>query len=860
MTRQRWIPVAVLLGVALAGVLAFQVLRGGERGRAGARSSGERLPAERELATERALPSAAPALADPESSASAVPSERAPLAPSAPEAAATTPRQSVLLVEAATGRAVPGAEVCVLAHDEWRPLSLAEQTQGAPIFRSDSAGLVAIPYAGVGPRRIVAWAPGLLGSERIALPDPLDTPARLELHPDWGVTAEVVHADGQPAAGVRLMLALQNASVSSETDAAGRVRYEHVGYVCATSGARARLGVDLLLEPALTLEFASQPAEPVRFRLPALGGVALTVLDTDRQPVADGTQLELGLVRPGEARDVSPFAPDRRARRFELARGGSARFEHVQLGHELELIVRLPAAVAERKSYFLGPTRAGEWLEHTLVLEQDQSVLEFRALEAPGRPLVETELELLLSLRASFTRNEHAQQARTDAEGRFRLELPGELQEHDSRNLRVLARDASLGARVDLGRSFPPGLVSMGDLLLESAPLLVAGRVVDASGAGVSGAAIELEQAITEDEEGRRFWYWEELPQELVSGPDGAFALHALLDAKELRLRARMGDGGSARVRTAVGTSALELRLERSGSLAGFLLLASSVPTAALGLALAPEQAESQADVQPSDTQLFDLHTDEPQPGALEPDGSFALGGLLPGRYRFSVRTESGAPLAEIPAVVIESGQECRDPRLQGLDLRASLHARRFTLLFPAPVSRLQGTLQYHPSGEPGALRHLGFHENPFVLVTELARFDGVLAVPGHRSVRLEDVGGDREIALIPALRVRLVLPPEVALPEPPTYLKAALAPLDDPHRIDWGAEIFDERREALSSAPAPGTLKVVWLLERRSNGGAMASTLSIEPEQRVQVLDVGYEQRFELEVDPAALAAALPR
>jgi hypothetical protein len=857
MRERRWIPVALAVALVVA-VLAYLALGGGERGRSGSRSAPARGP---EPEAARAAPLADADLAAPAEPAAAE-SERAPLYPSTPAAAPDTAgahARLVLVVEAASGRPVAGAEVFALdrvdGDFDWEPLFFESLVEKVAPLRSDANGRVAIPFVGAAPRLVLARAPGWLGGEHIAPTGPGGAadgaPARLALHPDWDVAIEVALADGRPAVGVSLGLDLGDTTFSDLTDADGRASFEHVGFACATRDARAEVAVQVPLEPRLAAVLEGEPREPVRFRLPPLASVEVTVLDPQRVPVPDGTMLQLGLVRPTESRDLSPFARSARQRIVGATNDGHALFAFVEPGLELELLVRTPGAVAERKAYFPGPARAGERLEHTLVLALDQPVLEFRVLEAPGRPLADAELGLRLSVRSRYMRNEHQPAARTDSEGRFRLELPAEFRAGERRMLRITAREESLGARVDLAGAFEPGLRSMGDVMLEPVPLVVAGRVSDGEGKGVAGAALELEGAVTEDEEGERFWYWEDLPLRVVSGADGAFAARGLIEARRLRLSARAGAQRSARVEAKVGAEAVELVVRTGGTLAGSLLLDPAVPVGQLVLALQPESADPRVGARDSDAEQHDQ---------VRPDGSFTLEDVVPGSYRFEVRTSSNRSLAEIAGVVVAGGEETRDPRLQGLDLRASIFARRITLVFPAPVTEVNGNLQHHPTGNEHDERYHWFDENPFVVLTELPSFDGVLVVLGYRSVRLEGVSGDREVALQPALRVRLVLPAEVVLPTPPTYVKAALAPLDEENQIDWGAEVFDERRESRCLASGPGTLKVVWLLEQRSAGGAMATTIELTPEQRVEVLDVGYEQRFELTVDPAALAAALAK
>lgn len=97
---------------------------------------------------------------------------------------------------------------------------------------------------------------------------------------------------------------------------------------------------------------------------------------------------------------------------------------------------------------------------------------------------------------------------------------------------------------------------------------------------------------------------------------------------------------------------------------------------------------------------------------------------------------------------------------------------------------------------------------------------------------------------------MRLVLRGDGKLPEPPIHVKAVLAPEGDSGgALDWGAPAFGEERETVVDVAGPGRMQVHWLVERRSSGSSMATTLRAEEPQTVEVLDLPGEQRVEVEL-----------
>jgi hypothetical protein len=72
---------------------------------------------------------------------------------------------------------------------------------------------------------------------------------------------------------------------------------------------------------------------------------------------------------------------------------------------------------------------------------------------------------------------------------------------------------------------------------------------------------------------------------------------------------------------------------------------------------------------------------------------------------------------------------------------------------------------------------------------------------------------------------------------------------------IDWGAPAFDESREIVTQAPAPGKMKVLWIVEHRTSGSSMASSRDVEPEQTAEIGDLDAEQTVEVTLTEEQMA-----
>lgn len=843
---------AVVFGGALLVIGAFLYLAGGDR------RSGEAARAEvsRGAPVSPALePARAPEILPSEGEAPAVRALVARPAEAERESAAAEGWLEVVLLEAGSRRPVAGAEVWFGPRSEQasapRPLEVEEFQRGARRAESGADGKVRVALEGRSVC-VAARSAGLFGTGIFTGGEGGGARREVVLHPDWDLEIDVLLASGEPAPDVHVRLERRSGSGNSwseglRTDARGRARFPHTGHWLEENAQDGRVRVDLALDPELaaTLARAEPPRAPVVFRLPPLGSVEVSVLEADRTSVDDGTNVVLGIVRPGEERDLSPFRHAERPVITAATRAGVAVFEHVQLGGELEARAARSGANIMTKDWFPAPQRPGERVRRTLVLGQDHPVLVFRALDLQGKPLAGETLEIREWRRQRWMTHHNERTTRTDEHGTFRVDVEGPFREGDRHTMIVTANAGQRGASVDLAQEFEPGLNQRGDLVLAPSPLLAAGRVVDGAGNAVAGADVGLEARMASREDQADHWNsWQE-GQGTKTDAAGAFAVHGFALADELRLTPSSEGKRGTPVEAAPGARGIELVLIETGGVAGALLVDEGIPREEIQVSLVAEDAQDR----PGGSWAWG--------GAdVAADGAFHVDGKLPGSYRLKVSLQDDVVLAEFSDVQVIGGETNRDPRLAAIDLRGKLFAFRLHLVLPEPDPDLSGNLTYRPAGGDGPPRWHWFRGNPALLLSRHPVIDATLTVQGYRAVELAGlVSGDREVELRPAILVHLELPAHVTLPASPYYLKAALAG-EDGGQIDWGASAFDEARRSSCRTNA-GRMKVEWLLERRSGGGASATTLDVEPAQYVEVLDRD-GQVFVLEAPVEALAKAL--
>lgn len=528
-------------------------------------------------------------------------------------------------------------------------------------------------------------------------------------------------------------------------------------------GNRRYLHAVVLAPQVVSLEFTgpTEPGVPLVLTVPELGAVRVELAPELRTYESARLQQEVG------------DDPRMRQRAFLAALNrecvdGVAEFPGVAIGQRLLLQMTQPSGGGALERIFDGPTHTGETVVVRIEAGSDP-VLIGRLLDTEGFPLAEASCHSRIESDGMAADGEFS----TDAEGRFRIVLgsnnvrgkmkglqiqPERIQITEPGGVRISVSgwgfgnsDPSRRARVPLPHVEPVGVYDLGDVMFESAPILVAGRVVDAAGAPIEGVHLQVEQ-----------WSHQPVRSDPIyrgvdgararSDQDGAFRICCDAPEEALRLRAQSaafltpppldfvaGREGVVVVMSAAGSVTGTLRFPVGGS---FHVAAHLLPDAG-GSSL-----QTTVNAGPDSV------------------GKFHFRPVAAGSHALQLKLEDHLPpFHVVPGVSVAAGGETVDPRLQGLDLAQFLHvyAVRVRTTDGAPIP---GSIMLHVLSESGAR---GRGVTPLDGVVPVLGVMGVannyaLSADGFLTVELPALMADREVLLERAPRIVLRVLDDVPL------------------------------------------------------------------------------------------------
>jgi hypothetical protein len=687
-----------------------------------------------------------------------------------------------------------------------------------------------------------AAAPAAVASERQALPA---ADAALD-----DLIVSVVDSLGAPVSGIALRLrgpTEGSTSFELRTDENGRAVFPRVRAMLARAAEPWTLRHALPFEDAraLVLDRARLADPVVVFVLPDGGAIEVLVRDLEGRPAPDGTEIELALLHDRKRLE---------GRWRTRSEGGRALFPWVELDRTWELLAWMADATVPSVACARGPRALREQTQIVVVLGADHPIVSFRVLDALGSPLANADLELL---RRGFIGFTTTARARTDQLARFIVDADSSPFAERSFLVRhAAAGDTWIAGRIEIPRDVVPGWNDGGDIVLAEPAILVAGWVVDETGAPVAGAEVVAARQV-DDPVARH--YTVQLTEITVSNTRirsgdrvqgvtderGRFELRGLLNESEFELRAEMGFLRSKTLRVHESEREARLELRPSGSASGTLLVDPGQPVGSVGV-LARDVAQ-------------DVHVD----ARLFDDGSFGFDSLLAGTYDFLFSLD-GEPLFELPGIAVRAEVD-----LGTIDLRGRMRVNEIVLVGAPEPADLSTKVHWRPSGSSADWQERTVEGSSIAIASSTLPIDVWVEPSGYRRALLERVSGRRELELQAPLRVRLVLRTSGALPQPPYALYCLLrhGP-DDVGALQDGQRFSEENRELVFLVSEPGPTRVRWALEKRfdyrfhfeggggGGSGTTAGEVLEDHELEIDVLDVPGEQVFPVELDGAALQA----
>ncbi|MEW6071468.1 MAG: carboxypeptidase-like regulatory domain-containing protein [Planctomycetota bacterium] len=727
----------------------------------------------------------------------------------------------------------------------------------APRLVPDPGGRWWIEAPAEAPTLLVGAAAGLWGATVVGPGD--ESPIELVLARDATLRARVVDEEGRPLPGTRVGLRAwyptwdhffrEAEAVPPEAIAT----FPHAQEVLDLEGLRWSLVAMAVADPAIErlLDPRNLSGEIATLVLPPIGSVAVKVLDEGGEPLGEGARVSLCVVREGDP-PVRPRSESLPRLRLDLpAEGGRAVFPRVALRVELAveawreppgLLAGATDTVATRVRG-PGPRRAGETVTFTIRLGADHPVARLRVIDRDGAPREGVQVVANVGIRAGQDGEEVCESstpAVTAEDGGFLVPLASGGTERGIRRITVregwFRPEPRARATIEVERALPAGITDLGALVLEPPAAFAEGRVVGERGEPVAGAEIALHRW----DAGRSAWDTEPNVHRVPIDPDGAFAIHESFPGERFRLVASAPGRYGIPREFAPGARGLVLELRAGGEIAGTVLLDPEIPAKAVGVRLTSAPST-----------LLHLRSIDAWTADLAPDGAFCFSGLEPGLYGLEIAPAlASGVFLELEDLLVHAGETTRDPRVFPLDLRGALHHHRMTLLAHRAGPELRGEIRFGPAGAEELEEWCLLHGSEVGLLTGYRSVDAEIRPDGYRLERLFGLSGKAEVALRPALRVRLALAGGIPLPDPPLFLQAVLIPDSDRRGSDpypgWNAPSFGPSREVVLPVLEPDRMRVEWMVEEHAGGRVQRRSPRLFLGQIVDVLDVESEQRVD--------------
>jgi hypothetical protein len=368
----------------------------------------------------------------------------------------------------------------------------------------------------------------------------------------------------------------------------------------------------------------------------------------------------------------------------------------------------------------------------------------------------------------------------------------------------------------------PPGVTDVGEVVLAAAPVIARGVVRDAAGAPVAGAQVVL--ARPERLPGPELMPLQaEVPR---SDATGAFTLRGWSEGAETIELSALHDGYVQHepVTVRAGAADVVVVMHARGALRVRALVAAGTRPTDLLVRVRSHATGALASARIGAAA---------RPGEL----AYRVDGADPGPALVEVvYARTGERLAAVDGVVVPSAGVGFDPRLDPLDVRATLHEHRLTFRGADGAPVAPAAVRWRPSGARDWTVH-GRSGSKARIVTLAPAIDVQVVADDHRAALVASVAaadGERAIELERGVPVRLLLP----LP-PGADSRFDLA-------VQGTASTWMPRRTLALDADGAGTLALgpgryaAWLADEELGG--------LRAIEEFEVRDVAREQHVVLE------------
>ena len=223
-----------------------------------------------------------------------------------------------------------------------------------------------------------------------------------------------------------------------------------------------------------------------------------------------------------------------------------------------------------------------------------------------------------------------------------------------------------------------PATVELGDLHVEPPSLVAAGRVVDTARNPIVGAQVKVGRSIHPRGIDIKDHPWiarflMPLPgaQDVSTDANGHFEIFGPAPTVDFSVRAvATAFTESSGVVSQPGARDLELVLQAAGRMGGYLILGGT-EAGSWEVVVWPEDAGAEQAFAPKPlSQSWHTNDKWAYSTPFAKSGIFAWTDVPPGRYSVrAIARAGGEEVALVSGIAVKAGEDCRDPRLQGIDV-----------------------------------------------------------------------------------------------------------------------------------------------------------------------------------------------
>ncbi len=637
-------------------------------------------------------------------------------------------------------------------------------------YTADAEGVVRLPGSQHG-GWVCARLGSLWGGRRVQEDEP--APRVVELMEDRALFVNVMDQDGLRMAGVPLTLLgstpVESTSIfgtangesrslwrGKSTDSDTEPTIRHLGHVLSKWPGRPsadwilRAEIPTWPQPEVELDLSAPELQPVELVLAPVGGLEVHLA----MPGGVGDQ-PAGRYWLNTTERVTGRKPQRNTSSSVsgVFKSGTFTIPNVGLNQLYELSItgwdKTLKTSLDGSATFEGPSEDEPLTRVEIDLALKGLRCTGRLLDADGEPVTEGSARFTIKPLEDSSHSQNIRFFSTGSDGEFDFSWSISLPETDWKLVLLVEGGDGRWHEGEFQFDSPNG--ALGDLRLQSAPLLAAGHVIDEDGAAVAGAKVGIAfgPIKLDGEPGEKTnmgWItYYRTPLRMFGGTtdeDGAFRIFGSPQRDELSLAATGDEVMPAElVAFEPGAEGLEVLAVHPGTLHGRVIPPRGVKPKELRILLKESLKISRL--------RWGLRTSS-RNLPRDSSGRFRITSIPFETVTLQVFLGSIAePLIEIPGLSVKHGEASSDPQLDPLDLSKLCHSFELRAFDADSKPIKSAQLELRPSAQPSqALARRRLRNGRVRAILPWSQVDVVISAKGYRKLSLKAVEGYREVVL----------------------------------------------------------------------------------------------------------------